>query len=892
VLKLNQAALAALLITSQLLAAQADQSNPPVLAAANITTSSDVAEESVDSIVVLGTARHDITTLTSSAPVDVISSAELQSTGAVNLNEALSKLHPSYNFPQGQNAVKGQGVRAASLRGVGPGYTLVLVNGKRRNLSAQLSGTDPWPATQVVNINTIPLSAVERVEVLRDGAAAEYGSDAIAGVINIVLKENAAGADLDASGGAYNDGGGQTYHVLGNQGFHLGDSGFLNLNINRLDSANVNRSTADWRQLFPNGDPRNSSYPAAYGQWGQASQNDWTALANAELPLTESVRAYGWVNYANTSSHNYVNPERVVASNTSSPTATNGSQLSPTDELGLYPNGYQPSMTYASKDWNAVGGVKLGNEQWGNLDVGVSYGRDETGRYTYTSVNPSWGPSSPTSFYLGSWLDDMTSVTADYKKDLALPFVNSAVLSAGALFRHESWGTGDFGDYIGYAPGPLAGLPLWSLYSTPSTEYAGTAAAYLGKTAAQVAGSYAGLYSQYASQFPAINFAAASGSIGATGSSTAGISPIDAGTYSRHVSGGYVGLDAQVTSKFDVGVTGRFEDYSDFGSTTNYRFTARYEFVPQFALRGTVSSGFHAPSLAEIGQQVTSYTGTFSNNGISILTPGYTRQFRPSDPVAAAFGAKPLEPEKSTTYSLGVVIRPEETSSITVDAYDLKIDHVITVTDPIQGPTVTAAFNAAGLVGYSQATYYLNAWNARTDGVDLVAQKYFLLPAGRLDLSLASSYHTTQITDPNNLVTIGGATIDVLNNSHFRDAETGTPKTKVILSGRYSLGPWATEVTGTRYSSYRYNVGNIPNTVQANGNVDQEFSPETYVDLLLAYAVKENLNLRVSVQNLLDRYPDKYFDGNRSSGINPYSFIAPNGASGRFILLGVNWSFQ
>src|SRR5580698_4689116 len=213
------------------------------------STNTDVSEEALDSIVVLGTARKDVTPLTSTAPVDVISNAELQTTGAVTLNEALSKLHPSFNFPQGQNAVKGQGVRAASLRGVGPGYTLVLVNGKRRNLSAQLSGTDPWPATQVVNINTIPLSAVERVEVLRDGAAAEYGSDAIAGVINIVLKANPTGGDIDLSGGAYSDGGGQTYHILGNQGFRLGDSGFVNINIDRLDSANVNRSTNDWRQL-------------------------------------------------------------------------------------------------------------------------------------------------------------------------------------------------------------------------------------------------------------------------------------------------------------------------------------------------------------------------------------------------------------------------------------------------------------------------------------------------------------------------------------------------------------------------------------------------------------------------------------------------------------------
>src|SRR5689334_14204031 len=159
----------------------------------------------IDSVVVLGTARQDTTALTSTAPVDVITPDQLQQTGAVTINQALSKLHPSFNFPQGQNAVKGQGVRSASLRGVGPAYTLVLVNGKRRNVSAQLTGTDPWPAAQVVDLNVIPFSAVERIEVLRDGAAAQYGSDAIAGVINVVLKNTARGGDVAGRFGGYGD---------------------------------------------------------------------------------------------------------------------------------------------------------------------------------------------------------------------------------------------------------------------------------------------------------------------------------------------------------------------------------------------------------------------------------------------------------------------------------------------------------------------------------------------------------------------------------------------------------------------------------------------------------------------------------------------------------------
>jgi iron complex outermembrane receptor protein len=241
---------------------------------------------------------------------------------------------------------------------------------------------------------------------------------------------------------------------------------------------------------------------------------------------------------------------------------------------------------------------------------------------------------------------------------------------------------------------------------------------------------------------------------------------------------------------------------------------------------------------------------------------------------------------------LGAVIRPDDTSSITIDAYHLKIDNVITVTDPIQGPTVNTAFAAAGLAGYTQATYYLNAWNSRTDGVDIVAQRFFALPVGKLDLSLATSYDTTTVFDPHNTVDIGGKTITVLNNSRFRDAETGVPKNKVILGATYAWSEWSVEATGTRYSSYRYNVGNVPNTVQANGNVDQVFSPETYLDTAVAYNIRDNLRLSVRVDNVFDKYPERYVDGNRSSGINQYSFIAPNGASGRFILVGAHYTFR
>ncbi len=535
--------------------------------------------------------------------------------------------------------------------------------------------------------------------------------------------------------------------------------------------------------------------------------------------------------------------------------------------LGVYPDGYQPWMRYAAKDSAAVVGLKFKGDSIGSLDFSVSYGQNETERYTFSTINPSYGPDSPTSFYLGSWKSDTTSATLDYLKDLSLSFANSAVLSAGTLYRHEFWGTGNFADAQGYTSGPLAGRTVASLYGP------------------------GGIYQQYASLFPGVNFATDTSVVPATGSSTAGVQPVDASTIARDVYGAYVGVDASITSKLDVGVTGRYEDYSDFGSTSNYRLTARYEFIPAIALRGTVSSGFHAPSIAQLGLQTTGYTSTFTNNGSSVLQPGRTRQFRSADPVAAAFGAKQLEPEKSTTYSLGVVIRPDSTSSITLDAYSLRIRDVITNTDPVQGAAVVAAFNAAGLNGYTQASYYLNAWDARTNGVDLVGRKRFDFSSSRLDLLFATSYLDTQVSNVNSQVFVGSTTQTVIGNARIRDAETGVPKNKIVLNGVYSFGSWSIDATATRYSEYTYNVGNVPGVATANGNIDQTFSPETYLDLSLAYQAFDNVSFDLQVQNVFNKYPDEYVLGNRSSGINPYSFIAPNGASGRFIQAGLNWSF-
>jgi iron complex outermembrane receptor protein len=217
------------------------------------------------------------------------------------------------------------------------------------------------------------------------------------------------------------------------------------------------------------------------------------------------------------------------------------------------------------------------------------------------------------------------------------------------------------------------------------------------------------------------------------------------------------------------------------------------------------------------------------------------------------------------------------------------VKDVIIATETLQGATVTSAFNAAGLAGFTQASYYTNGWDSRTDGVDAIGRRQWKLASGQLELSAAASLLNTRVENVHRYVTIGGAQILAIGGAKVRDAETGTPKNKLVLGARWSNSKWTTTADITRYGKYRYNVGDVADSVAANGNRDQVFSPETYVDASLGYKLSARWKLDVNIQNVFNRYPDKYITQNRASGINPYSFIAPNGASGRFAQVGFSY---
>lgn len=541
-----------------------------------------------EELLVIGSYRKDLTSLQASAPVDVISAEKLQSTGAVTLNEALEKLHPSFNFPQGQNSWNGQNTRSASLRNVSPAYTLVLVNGKRRHTSSQITNTLPYPASVAVDINTIPVSAVARVDVLRDGAAAQYGSDAIAGVINVVLRENSEGGNLNARVGGHSDGGGYTRTINGWKGIDLNGKGFLNFSADYFTSDFVNRADADWRPQFSEGDARNETIGNSWAKWGNGARESWSLLVNGEYEL-DSARLYGYLNYSDRLSGSYVNPERVINTTTDFSTGITKITGANSRNSPIHPDGYQPYAESDAKDLAGVFGSEFGSvEDAGKLDLSVSYGQNEAGKWTLNSANPSWGDKSPTDFYWGSTQFEQTSLQADYVKEFTVGFLSSPLtFSAGLLNRHEKWQTVDLADEAGYTNGGLS-----------------TAENKLPIMAASV---------------------------------DSPIQPQDAGSVDRDVWGGYVGAEGDLTDRLQIGLAARYEDYSDFGGTTNGKLTARYELTDEVALRGTYSTGFHAPNLAQLGTQTTGYTQTWTNTGLVVATPGQTLLFRPDDERARIF---------------------------------------------------------------------------------------------------------------------------------------------------------------------------------------------------------------------------------------------------------------
>lgn len=752
----------------------------------------------LDTVIVTGTRTKARTVTSSLSPIDQISAKELESSGATELATVLARLLPSLNFPRPSVTDATDAVRPAQLRGLSPDHTLVLVNGKRRHTTSILnsSGTQ-GRGSAPVDLNAIPLAAVERIEVLRDGAAAQYGSDAIAGVINIVLKKGAEGGGVEASFGQYSEGDGTQHKQSAHFGLPLSDSGWLRVAVEKREQNSTNRALPDFRN------PAEPLYGKVSQRFGDPDSDQESVFLNGQFAFNADVEAYFFGNYTNrnTRAAGFYRPA-----------------LDSRNIRAIYPNGYLPIEASNSIDQAFVAGVRGVTDGGWRWDLSANYGVNRYRLNIENSLNTSLGASSPTRFYDGELENVQTVINADFAREFT----------------------------VGALAGPLT--LAWGL-ETRNEKYAisaGEPNSYFG-TGAQV---------------------------------FAGFRPTDAGTNSRNSKAVYASLEADITKKLSGSVALRAENYSDFGDATSAKLAGRYAVSPAVALRGTASTGFRAPSLVQ------QYYSTTTTSFISSV-PYDVRTFAVSDPVARQLGAEDLKAEKSTNFSLGVVLQPVRNLTTSIDAYQVDIRDRIVLSENLTGTAVRNFLTANGYPNTDGGRYFTNGIDTRTRGIDLVSTyRLDLGSRGRVDLSLGFNYNTTDITHvaPNPAILAqNGLAVTRIGRAETGRITKGVPSDKLTLGADYGFGAWNLRGLLTRY-------GEFTAFHASNPALDQTFNAAWVLDLATSYKLRK-WTFTAGVDNLTDRYPNRLTAATTPNTVLPYSQSSPFGFNGRFAYLKAGYSW-
>lgn len=830
-------------------------------------------------IIVTGTRRTDRTVADSPVPVDVIGGDELLNSGTTETNKLLNQLVPSFNFPQPSLTDGTDSLRPATLRGLAPDQVLVLVNGKRRHQSAliNLNGSVGRGST-AVDLNTIPPLAIERIEVLRDGAASLYGSDAIAGVINVQLKKSVGGraqasfgkyvTELDdvaqvASVAATTGAGldptitytgndrkkrdGDTYTFASNIGLPVGDSGYLNVTAEYKDRSPTNRSGADpRRQYATTGDIRETSITRYNHRYGDGESKDMNFFVNAGYDLSEAAEFYTFGSYG-VRDGNGAGFFRRPLDARNADWANGGAPY--------YADGYLPLITSEIIDISAAAGIRGEVSDW-NYDLSVVYGSNRLNYGVEDTFNASLGGIvSNRKFNAGGLRSGQTSVNLDLRRDIDIGVGSNVSFAFGGEYRNENYKI-VAGEEQSYINGPYA-------FSNG-----------------------AGGGSQV---FP-------------------GFRPNNEVDVSRDSFAGYGELDADFGDRFTVQLAGRYEHFSDFGDTINGKLAARFEPIDGIALRGSVSTGFRAPSLA---QQYFAATST-NTSGAGLVEVG---TFPVNSPVAIALGSQPLKAEKSVNFGGGVTLSVIDGLNITADYYNIKINDRITLTENLAGADIVTILNTAGITGVTSARFFINGIDTKTEGLDVVAS--YRVPDfgfGKLRLNAGFNISSTKITDRR---TFSGFTAQRLfaRQESYRLTD-GQPKNKINFSLDWDYDNFGLTLRTNRYgkvflpSSYGLasgtaaeiaaqsaaiaDISNAPGTVPG----DIFLSPRWITDLELRIKPIEAVTVAIGANNVFDQYPDRLPFG-AVDGVNyglnnaflPYSSFSPYGFNGRFLYGRVSFDF-
>ncbi|MET0247999.1 MAG: TonB-dependent receptor [Sphingomonas sp.] len=774
------------------------------------------AQEAPDDsqIIVTGTRATGLRAIDSPAPVQVLDAATLERAGAPSLMSALSTTLASFNTQAVGNDLANETL-AARLRGVSPNHTLVLINGKRRHGTANLSVlSSAFQGGAAPDLTFIPMASVQRVEVLLDGAAAEYGSDAIAGVVNIILNDSASGLRTSVHAGRYFQGDGDTIGASANLGLALGSQGFLNLTAEtrfhdysnaggpdaRVEQAIASGAHPEWRNL--------PGYPYLNRVFGDARYTVHLLSANAGVQVTPDIELYGFGTYGHKRAGGWANFRL------------------PTRLPQLYPDGFSPVDRLRTQDIAATVGVRGTLAGW-SWDLSSTYGVNDnrvavTGSANIDLYNDTG--STPTDFDAGAFKATQWTTNLDLRRPINIGLFEPVGLALGAEYRRETYALRE-GD--------------------PASRYK--------------AGSQS---------FP-------------------GFSLTDAGRHGRHNAAFYAEVSAKPVEPLTVNLAGRLETFSDFGETLVGKISARYAFSPALALRGTASTGFRAPTLAEAYYSATNV----QPNSAFVQLP-------PNAAAARLIGIDPLSPEHSTNFSLGLVATLAPRVTLTIDAYQIGIrDRVVgsgTLYGTYAGVVRSAAVNAAIVangnvlenVPFSGINLFSNGVDTRTRGIDVVLNASTALgDAGRIDWSLAANYSRTRVTDiretPAQLAASGQSLFDRVALSTL---ETASPEVKIILAGVYSNGPWTLSLKESFYGdASRY-------ADPGDGIYYLDRTGTAFItDIDLAHRVGKALTLSIGANNVFDKRPRRVNeDGLRVAALagSPAVEIYPN-----FSAFGINGGY-
>ena len=850
----------------------------------NAVKKADEGSNGLEKIAVVGTRNSPRSAVDSPVPLDVIGSETLNSQGNSDVLSMLSVMVPSLNVNDQPINDASSLVRPANLRGMSSDHTLLLLNGKRRHRSAVITflGGGLSDGAQGPDISVIPAYALKQVEVLRDGASAQYGSDAVAGVINFVLKDAREGGHVALKVGGYSEGDGELFQVQLNKGFAIGENGFLNATAEYRQQNGTSRSVQrlDAQSLIDQGNIFISS-PSQV--WGALDVNEDIKLAlNAGADISPTSQFYSFATAARREINGgfyYRNPQTregvfsrtdpntgesrlIVAdldgleSGIACPSislSNNNVLLDPayqliadnTTALGAncfafnewFPGGFTPRFGGTITDASIAMGVKHELPKGWAMDASATLGYSDIEYTISNTVNPSLGPQTPTSFSPGGVSQVERTLNLDFNKLIQTIFDDPVSIAVGFEWRKETYFQ-KAGDEASYIAGPFALEPPLGLNQGFSIGSNG---------------------------FP-------------------GYQPQSAGHWSRSNWAVYADLEFYVTEAWQFGVATRVEHFSDFGSTFDGKLSTRYKLNDVFALRGSVNTGFKAPTIGQ--SNVINVTTAYGINGLEDQAT-----LPPTDLISLQLGATPLTPEESVNFSLGLVMQASENFFATLDYFNIRLSDRISTTSaiPLTDEDISAliAQGRPDAAKYNAAKYFTNDFDTKTQGVDLVVNYNFALNDWSNSLLLAYNWTDTQVER----VTLYPAQVEGeiqllpnLTQARIRMLEDNLPAHRGSITLEQSKDKWAFTWRLNYYGKF------YEDHLDASAGMDIYGNALTTFDAQVAWKIFPQTQVTFGAQNLFDSLPDDNpYKGEVGALYPPTS---PSGINGAFYYAGIEYTFN